>query len=123
MLVRPFVAADISQRDAWLAARGLIRPMSRVPAVALIVDGVACGFLVQTDHDHALIDDVVTNPTAPSADRHAAIDSILNALEQAARDRGIPNFIINASDPSIVARCLSRGMTEHAGIRHFVRKV
>lgn len=120
--MRQFLASDIATRDAWLAARNVSRPMAN-PPFGFIVDGVACGFLVETTSDFALIDDVVTNPAASSADRHAALELILDALTEVARDRSIPFCVINASDPSIVARCLSRGMTEHVGMRHFVRKV
>lgn len=120
--MRQFLASDIATRDAWLDARGVSRPMVK-PPLGFIVDGVACGFLVQTDSDFALIDDVATNPTASATDRHAALESILDALTQAAVDLRIPFCVINAYNPSIVDRCLSRGMREHVGMRHFVRKV
>ena len=123
MIVRAFLPSDIPTRDGWLTARGLHRPMSRVPAVAFIVEGVACGFLVQTDHDFAVLDDVVTNVVAAAVDRHAALDGILDAIESKARSLGIQNIIVNASDPSIVARCHARRMIEHVGVRHFIRKI
>ena len=44
---------------AWLAAHGLARPLRSVPPIGFIVDGVGCGFLLETLGVELLLEDGV----------------------------------------------------------------
>jgi hypothetical protein len=85
-MMRPFVASDLQEVNAWCAAHGRDPlPAERLPPTGAIVPGVACGFLYRTDSAVALLEAFITNPAATLRRRSAAVDEITLALLAQAR--------------------------------------
>lgn len=92
--MRPFAPQDLDELNRWYAARGLpLVPLSALPAIGVVVDGVAAGFLYRTDSDIALLDGYVTNPAAGGRARRAAFDAIVEELVRAAKCAGARRVI------------------------------
>jgi hypothetical protein len=89
--MRPFVASDVRELNAWLAVRGIVATSeAELGKVGLIVPDVACGFLLGTDaREFAVLDGFCTNPAATLAARHEAIWAIMTRLIEEAKSRGI----------------------------------
>jgi len=77
----------------WFQMRGEIAPTRYdLPMVGFVCPGIAAGFLIATDTKTAVIDFLVTNPSAQKIHRGKAIDKIARALISYAKKQGY-NFI------------------------------
>ena len=115
-MLRQFTQADEVTRDAWIRERVGSSVPRRLPRMGLIVDGVACGHLAVTDGDVAIVDDLVTNPAASSADRHEATEAILSQFERVCVILGIRHVLAMTTDDGVRKRCVSHGMRERIGV-------
>ena len=103
--------ADHALLAALYAANGLAcPPPSGLPRIGFLAPGVAAGFLYLTDAPAvALCEGFVTNPAAPSGERHDALEAICGALHAAARADGRRLVQMAFRDPGIAARVESWG--------------
>lgn len=93
--MRPFLPADLEEMNGWGRARGLPEvDAAELPALGVIVPGVACGFLIRTEVPGlALLDGLVTAPGAPLRSRYAAAEAITRALIGIAQDQGVRRLL------------------------------
>lgn len=90
---------DLAQVNAWHVAHGQAEnERSALPAIGHIVDGVACGFVYQTDSCVAFLDGFVTNPDADADDRGRALEAIWGALMADCQQRGVRLIVGQSSD-------------------------
>lgn len=88
-MMRLWEISDYDQVSSWFKARSMPSPRrGDFPQVGFIVEGVAVGFLVQTDTPCAIIDFFISNPAASRRKRREALDSITDELVRAARSLG-----------------------------------
>jgi hypothetical protein len=89
--MRAFTPADVSILNEWLAARGAPQTSVReLGSIGFIVDGVAAGFLLQTEAvGVAMLDGFATNPHARGVVRYEAMTEIAERLCGVARMRGV----------------------------------
>lgn len=80
---------DADTINGWLTARKA-KPVGAEnwPRVGMIVEGLAAGFLIQTDTPVAFLEHFVTNPAANLSDRRMALSEIALTLERIAREKG-----------------------------------
>lgn len=108
MRARFYRPEDLIEINEWYSLRQMT-PMRAdiIPKVGYIVEGVAAGFLYQTDSSMCLFDGFIANPLAERHEREEGLDKITDALISQAEKL---NFY------SIVA------MTKHEVIRERCRK-
>lgn len=84
--MRRYVDQDFETICQWFEAREMSRPNRKdLPKVGMIEDGVAAGFLVQTDSSVAFLEFFVSNPAAGRKKRKRSLDSIADELVKVAR--------------------------------------
>lgn len=88
MTLRRYRAADGLEVSEWYKARAIETPRAQLPEVGYIIDGVAAGFMIQTDTDVAFIEGLVSNPRASKQSRDKALDMIVGAIERKAAELG-----------------------------------
>jgi hypothetical protein len=112
--MRPFETNDIDELNGWLKAHGqnTVTP-EMLPGIGVIVPGVAAGFLYRTDSSVGMIHCLTSNPTATSAQRHEALDAVVEALLAASRHVGVKHLLCFSSDSSVIARSARHGFDRH----------
>lgn len=86
MELRRFLKSDYDTITTWYKARKLNTvPSLFLPEIGFIVDGVAAGFLIQTDASFCILEPFIANPDASEEDRDKALSSILAELVNKAR--------------------------------------
>lgn len=109
-MMRRFEASDLPEINRWATARGLAPARAEtLPRVGLIVPGVACLFLFQTDAALALVHMELTNPDAPLRQRHRGIVAMTEEVQRIAREAGIRQLITWASGAGPVRRAVRNG--------------
>ena len=110
--MRPVAKNDLKFISDWAVARGFdaLDP-SLSPKTGYIVDGVAAGFLYQTDSKLGFIHNYITNPEASSKDRDKALNAITEAIFSAARSLNINILVFWSADTGIRNRALAFGAT------------
>lgn len=94
MVSREFNISDLSSMNTWLIARNL--PQKKImdlPVYGLIVEGLAVGFLVETDSCFALLDFFVSNPEADRNDRKVALTMIAAEMVEIAKEKGFETLL------------------------------
>ena len=112
--MREFEVSDLSQINAWYKARG-VHPLGPGQArmTGYIVDGVAAGFLMQTDAEVAYLENMVSNPAADPRTASRAIDIITSALMARARALGFKQVAAITQHASVARRAQRHAMTRH----------
>lgn len=106
MRLRFFRPEDFDQINEWYALRQMA-PMRRdiIPKVGYIVDGVAAGFLYQTDSSMCLLDGFIANPLAEKHERAEALDKITDALISDADRLDFFSIVAMTKNEAIRERC------------------
>lgn len=114
--MRPFLDSDLPTLNVWSAAHGCL-PMTRsqLPATGFLVPDVAALFLVRTDTEAAFLEAAVTNPSAASADRHAALDELTTVVLAEALRLGFRCVLVLTDNPDVAARAERHGFTRSPG--------
>lgn len=106
-MITPWVAEQhLSLLGSWLRGRGQADgagPASLYPAVGFVVDGIAIGFLYQTDAPGvAWVDGFVTHPESKPEERAKALRELVEALYAKADALGITVVWSSTAIPSLV---------------------
>ena len=86
-------------------------PVSSLPENGYLVQGLAAGFLYKTDCDIALIENFISNPDSPWADRQAALDAVTLALVACAKSNGFRHVMALTTSQAIYARATRLGFS------------
>jgi hypothetical protein len=121
-MIRRFQSEDVMELDSWHELYGM-RPIESLPRVGFIEPGVAAGFLYQTDSDIALLEGYVTNPKAPSDQRHFALDGITEKLLECAEDLGFRTVWAITKDAGISVRAQKHKMTRLGSFTVLVKEL
>lgn len=115
---RQYDKKDYESVCDWMNSRGLDPiPESVLPEVGSIVEGIACGFLYQTDSKMAIIEHYITNPFADKAMRRQSMQLVTAHLLKQARDLGF-KYIIAASDHKSICKLAKDNGFKLVGIQH-----
>lgn len=107
---RRYTPADHAELSNWWTAHNLpIIPPNALPVVGFMVQGVAAGFLYQTDSDVALVENFISNPASHWDDRQTALDSITQHLIDYARFKGRLYLMAMTQSQAIFDRALHFG--------------
>lgn len=85
MNIRAYTNEDFSELNDWYRARGAKIQERYLPQYGFIVEGIAAGFLMQTDCPVCFLEPFISNPSATKHDRDRALNLILNQLVSLAR--------------------------------------
>jgi hypothetical protein len=122
--LRAYADKDLAEINRWYEAHGE-KPTTRnsLSNIGRIEDGVAAGFLYQTDSCVCLLEGFVTNPLASSEDRGKALFQITIQLMAEAKDMGFTTIIAMTKDLNIMERALMHNFKE-VGLYHlFSREI
>lgn len=115
MEIRNFdMSEDLDILNDWLKTRGLAIKMAEdIPANGFVaVDDdmqIAMGFLRLCEGTVALFDGLATDPEAPSARRHIALNEVVSAIQQVAKAMDITQIICWSTDPTVITRSRAHG--------------
>ena len=122
-MIVPFdIDAHLGEVNGWSIARGeALTTPEMLPKVGFIVEGVAAGWLYQTDSALGIIENFVTNPEAPARRRWVAVDELATALERHAKSLGIQALKITTGHRSIGRIAIRHGCA-YLGPAHVLSK-
>lgn len=114
------VESDLVHVNEWRRARQMkdAEP-NDFPAVGFLVrDGnlpVACAFLRKVEGNYGIYDSQATNPAAPAAIRHEALNLLYQEMCREAKSLGLRHLIAHTSDNSTLERSLRYGFKQLLG--------
>jgi hypothetical protein len=105
MTPRAFTREDLPTINAWLAARDLahLQP-GMIPETGFIVEGVAVGFLYDTDSQVGFMENFISNPASSAVKVSEAINAIVDRLLQASQVLGIRYMVVMTKKPGVIKR-------------------
>lgn len=104
-MVRPYQQNDLEEINSWFQAHNVPKiPVSAIPKVGFVVPYVAAAFLYQTDGNFALIENLVTNPLKEATIRHEAIDMVVDAITNKAKDLGFHQLVFLTNEKQVMRR-------------------
>lgn len=117
MRPRRFDNADVELLNGWLDGHGKPANLTEneLPAVGLIVDDVAAGFLYVTDSSVAFLENFVSNPKAPKRKVREAVDEIIKRLMIFAHEAGISRLVGLTTRKSMAKRAQAAGFQPTPG--------
>lgn len=96
--------------DHWWKLHNLPTiPKASLPNCGYLVQGLAAGFLYQTDSDVAFIENFISNPKAPWNQRGAALDAVTQSLVEFAKSTGIRHLMALTTSQAIYERAVRFG--------------
>jgi hypothetical protein len=113
---------DRKHLHAWLTAREMDGDtlLSQLPAQGFVAwqEGrpVAAGFLRRCEGGMGMLDSFVSDPNAPAADRHEALELLTQRVMKAAEDAGLSGLLATSQDENTIARAIRNGFVP----THFV---
>lgn len=121
--MRYFSKTDYPLFREWLKARGHGVPdLWQLPKVGFI-DGVSCGFLIQTDTPIAMIDYLVSNPNASVIKRAKSIKGIINRLMGEAKSLNFKIIFANSKIRSVQRLAMSLRFEDLGNFKTFSRRI
>ncbi len=105
---------DYYDMKAWLGERGLDAPHpDSMPSTGFIatIDGIpsAVAFLRMIEGNQGKLDYLVSNPHQPPATRFQAIDLVVDAVIQLAKDLKLNELYAHSQEDSLLRRCALKG--------------
>ena len=112
MLVKEYGIEDYDMIKQWYEAHGMVAPdPDCFPRIGAVVEGVAAGFLFQTDSKIGLLENYISNPEAGPRERDTALNLITQILIETGRQIGLKSIAGFTSVPAIAKRAVKNGMT------------
>ena len=111
-MVRLYTEQDHSEVSKWWSAHNMPAiPKMALPKVGFMVQGVAAGFLYQTDSSVAFIENFISNPESDWATRQTALDDITNSILRYAISHGFKQVVALTTSQAIYERACPMGFT------------
>jgi len=118
--MRPYGAADYESISQWCSLRDQAPPLEKyMPDTGLIIDDIACGFLIVTSNGCGILDFYITNPHADRDDRKRALFEITEELLEVARDSNLNMILADTKSGSIERLALKMGFKELGEFKSF----
>ncbi len=122
--MRLFEADDYQVLERWFHKRGMkAPPYVYLPKIGFIDDYYAAGFLVQTDTPIAVIDFLISNPSADVTKRGISVSSVIECLIEEAKRRKFKSLKCDSQIPSVGKLAKAFGFTEVGDFRNFYREI
>lgn len=110
MQIQAYSPLDLEQINHWLELREWPQFEAHVlPKTGFIIKDTAVGFLYKTDSSFCLMEWLVTNPLKSSEERDKALNQVIEALVQNAKDSGFKLIFSSLSDQGLVKRYTNSG--------------
>jgi len=94
-----------------------------LPRLGIMIEGVAAGFLVQTDTKICLIDFLISNPKAEKKERNKALNLVVHALIKLAQNLGYNLIMANTKKLAVKNRALKHEFKYIGEYASFVRGI
>lgn len=122
--LRRYTKHDYLTLCEWFAKHKMKAPLYfLLPPVGMIVDGIAAGFLIETNCHVAILDFFVTNPDVDSEARNKAIEEIVSSLQFYAGANDFKYLKCDSSIDSIKQRALARGFKKIDDVSVFYKEL
>lgn len=93
----------------WLKHNWPIINYEMLPSTGFIVEGYCAGFLYKNDSKLAILEFIVSNPEADKQKRSEALDLLLQALINEAKESGYKAIFSSLSHPGLIDRYVKHG--------------
>ena len=113
---------DMTDIADWYKAREMPVPATDMPNIGYIIDGLAAGFLIQTDCGVAFLDGFISNPTSDPNERDLALDEITGELLREAEELGYQEIAAFTRNHSIEKRARRWGLTSKGAYTLYVKE-
>jgi hypothetical protein len=114
---------DRVQIEQWYLDQGQELKGAKFPKVGFIAEGVAAGFLYQTDGGFALVEGFITNPDAPMRDRMIGLEMVTELLILEAEKLGVKHLVGMTQRKSIGRLGKRHGFRDLGEYRMFAREI
>jgi hypothetical protein len=122
--MREYDTEDYQQIKEWFQKRNMGYPSPKsLPKIGFIVDGLASGFLIQTDTCIAVIDFLISDPESELSKRRLALDQISESLLSAALRLGYSGVKCTTIYEPVAKRAKDYGFAEIGLFRTFYRRL
>lgn len=110
MKIRDYNQGDYLQIFEW-GLRHNIGALSKnsLPATGLIIDGIAVGFLYQTDSDICYLENLISNPDSNKEERLEAVNLIINGLIEKAKELKFKTVYSHTTLNSVIEHAFKNG--------------
>lgn len=107
--MRRFEQSDLAALNDWNRTRGDPElPAEMLPHVGYVEPGIAAGFLYSTDAGLCLLENFVSCPSAGPKARNEAVESITDALLDAAKACGFKHVLVICRNSAVRKRAERR---------------
>jgi hypothetical protein len=115
-MIQRFDTKHLKIMQSWLLKRGIELPCDEIPPFGVVAyDGetpIAMGFLRRAEGSYGIFDGLVSNPDAPGALRHQALDEVIAAVNDEADRLGIQTLIAWTRDENTRVRSAKHGYAQ-----------
>lgn len=109
-MVREYNDTDFNMINEWFKYQtdGALEQHS-LSKVGFVVDGVACGFLYQTDSNFGILETFIANPNISAKERDLALKQILESLIDASKELKLKRLFGFSTSNTMINRALDLG--------------
>lgn len=108
--MRTYQPSDYKDILEWCFIRDINEPPQwALPKSGVIVDGIAVGFLILTNNHCGIIEYFISNPVSDKRERDKALDDIVVALLDIAKQMNVKMVTCNSQHPAIKDRAIKHG--------------
>lgn len=101
---------DYAMLRTWYVYRGKDAiPIDSLPKVGFIINGVAAGFLMQTDTKSCILEPFISNPNKSVEERDNALTGLLDRLVKEAKLLGYTHVFGFSTSPTMIKRAHNQG--------------
>jgi len=108
-MVRKYDPLDFRQIQTWAQMWGTTYSCDYIPKIGFIVDGVAAYFLYETGTKLCFMENLISNKDADKIIVSKAVDEIIIALLNEAKELGYEVAYACTDNPSVITRALLTG--------------
>ncbi len=115
MEVRAIEASDMEAIDTWQALHNWQIRSDVLPETGFIIEGIAAGWVYETNSPVAILEPVIGNPLASKALRTEGLDRLLNHMVKWSQAQGYKHLVAATSHPSFINRSTDYGFKPLGG--------
>jgi len=108
--IRRYTSQDYEALSSWYHKRNVNSVQeSYIPKIGFVIEGIAMGFLMQTDANLGILEPFISNPEASKEDRDMALNVILELLTRTAKEMNYKGVFGFSTSLPMIRRALKQG--------------
>lgn len=123
-MIREYEDRDYESICKWLTLRDMPPiPEWSLPPHGMIVEGVACGFLIVMDNNFGMLDFYISNPHSDKSSRDKALDHITHDLINLGKDLSLKMILCSTKSRAVKERARKHGFRSDGQFTNFILEV